>query len=63
MTEICKGGELYEDLSRKGRLTETEAAILMRQLLWCLNYIHEKDIIHRDLKPENILLESKKSYE
>jgi calcium-dependent protein kinase len=57
VTEICKGGELFDDIVNRGKLSEKEAAVLMRQLLMAVNYIHINDIIHRDLKPENILLE------
>lgn len=63
VTEICKGGELYEDVMSKGKISERNAAVLLKQLLWCLNYLHKKNIVHRDLKPENILLEAKKDYD
>lgn len=31
--------------------------MLIKNLLSCINYCHNKGVIHRDLKPENILLE------
>lgn len=37
-------------------LIETEAALIMSQLLDAMNYIHSVGIIHRDLKPENIMI-------
>ena len=59
----CKGGEVYEDLILRGKLSEQDAAALMKQLLYSLKYMHEtKQLIHRDLKPANIMLESKKDY-
>lgn len=29
---------------------------MIKQLLECVNYLHDTGIIHRDLKPENILI-------
>lgn len=60
INRICKGGELNDEITVRGRFTESDAAILMRQVLSCVNYLHQKNIAHRDLKPENILLENNK---
>lgn len=57
VTEICSGGELFDQLIEKGRLEEAEASRIMKQVLACINYCHQHKIVHRDLKPENILLE------
>ena len=62
VTEICKGGELYDEIINKGKLKEVEAATLMRQLLMSVNYMHKNGVMHRDLKPENILMEDSKDY-
>ena len=62
VTEICMGGELYDDIINRGKFKEEEAAILMKQLLMTVNYMHINGVIHRDLKPENILLEANKDY-
>ena len=61
MTEICTGGELYEEINkRKGKgFTEEEAASIIGQLLAAINYCHQNFVVHRDIKPENILLDSK----
>lgn len=56
VTDIYKGGEMFDELEKIGRLTEADAASLMNQLLSCVNYCHQQNIVHRDLKPENILL-------
>lgn len=56
--EICKGGELFDEVQKRGKFTERDAAVLVKQILQCMNYCHSHNIIHRDLKPENVLIES-----
>jgi calcium-dependent protein kinase len=60
VTEICRGGELLDEIQEWGNFIEEDAAVLMRHLLGSVNYCHQKGIVHRDLKPENILLEESK---
>lgn len=57
---LCTGGELYEHIIRRGHFTETDAAILIRDLVSGINSLHQEDILHLDIKPENILFESQK---
>lgn len=63
VTEICKGGELFDEILNKSKFDEKDAAIVMRQLLSAINYCHKKSVVHRDLKPENMLLEHDKDLE
>lgn len=63
VTEICKGGELFDEIQNRKKLTEKEASVLIKQILSCINYCHQNYIMHRDLKPENILLESNKQFD
>ncbi|CAB9501553.1 MAP kinase-activated protein kinase 2 (Fragment) [Seminavis robusta] len=64
VTDIYAGGELYDELEEFGRFNEDDAALLMNNVLSCLNYCHKnKRLAHRDLKPENILLEENKNFE
>jgi len=57
VTDICKGGELFDEILARGKFSEKDASLLMKQVLSCINYCHLNHIVHRDLKPENILLE------
>ena len=44
---ICKGGELFDEIIARGKFTEKDAAILMKQVLSCVNYCHKNLIVHR----------------
>ena len=53
--ELCTGGELIEESSKRKTMDEKHGADVMLQLLSALNHIHASKIIHRDIKPENIM--------
>ena len=63
VTDICKGGELFDEIVARGKFSEKDASLLMKQVLSCINYCHTNHIVHRDLKPENILLEQNKEFD
>ncbi|XP_037083882.1 maternal embryonic leucine zipper kinase-like [Pollicipes pollicipes] len=55
--EYCRGGELFDYIVERDRLTEEEARVFFRQIVSAVAYIHHKGYAHRDLKPENLLLD------
>jgi serine/threonine protein kinase len=56
--EVAEGGDLFEKLSLQQTFNETTCAVLARNLLRPLAYMHEHEVMHRDLKLENILITS-----
>mmetsp|Transcript_41962 Transcript_41962/g.88092 ORF Transcript_41962/g.88092 Transcript_41962/m.88092 type:complete len:415 (+) Transcript_41962:304-1548(+) len=67
VTDLCKGGELFDRIIEKASngdigskcFAEDDAAIVIRQVLEAVSYMHKRGIVHRDIKPENILYETK----
>lgn len=63
MSELARGGELYEQIYTMKNYSEQKTALIMHQLFSAVAFMHSKKVVHRDLKPENILLETKNSNE
>lgn len=57
VTELVRGGELYDDLLAHGVFSERDAQAVTRELAQSLAYLHAQAVVHADVKPENILLE------
>ena len=55
--EYADGGELFNYIVKKKRLSETEACKFYQQIISGIEYLHKQNIVHRDLKPENLLLD------
>ncbi|CAH8622205.1 unnamed protein product [Dicrocoelium dendriticum] len=55
--EHVSGGELFDYLVRRGRLSPKEARRFFKQIISALDFCHSHCICHRDLKPENLLLD------
>ena len=47
MTQLALGGELFDRICEKGRFTEKDAAITIRQVFDAVNYLHQRNIVHR----------------
>eukprot|EP00741_Cyanophora_paradoxa_P023685 tig00021612_g22879.t1 len=56
--EYVSGGELFDYIVQKGRLSEDEARRFFQQIISGVEYCHKHNVVHRDLKPENLLLDS-----
>jgi len=54
--EYCNGGDLDNLREQKGRFTEDEAKMILRQIVNGFRAIYEQKVMHRDLKLANILL-------
>jgi calcium-dependent protein kinase len=61
VTELCQGGELFQEIIDRGPFNENYSAYVMLQILSAINYCHGMKIVHRDLKPENILIAERDS--
>ena len=58
--EFCEGGELFDYIVAKTRISETEACKFFQEIIGGIEYLHKLNIVHRDLKPENLLLDDRK---
>lgn len=54
--EHCAGGDLFDYIVKRRRLSEKEAAHIVKQIISALQALHSVGLVHRDLKPENVLL-------
>ncbi|XP_013587901.1 PREDICTED: CBL-interacting serine/threonine-protein kinase 17-like isoform X2 [Brassica oleracea var. oleracea] len=57
--ECVTGGDLFDRIVSRGKLSETEGRTLFQQLIDGVSYCHNKGVFHRDLKLENVLLDAK----
>ncbi|XP_062208916.1 CBL-interacting protein kinase 1-like isoform X2 [Phragmites australis] len=53
--EYVNGGELFDKIAIKGKLSEHEGRRLFQQLIDGVSYCHDKGVYHRDLKNDGLL--------
>ncbi|GJR38903.1 probable phospholipid-transporting ATPase 4 [Tanacetum coccineum] len=56
--EFINGGELFDKIVNKGKLSERSARRYFQQLIDAIAYCHGNEVYHRYLKPKNLLLDS-----
>ena len=56
VVEMFRGRELFEMIVEKDYFEESKAALIMKQILQVVSYLHSKNIMHRNIKAENILV-------
>ncbi|XP_059637770.1 CBL-interacting serine/threonine-protein kinase 1-like [Cornus florida] len=57
--QYVTGGELFDRIASKGKLSEARGRKLFQQLIDGVSYCHNKGVYHRDLKLENVLVDAK----
>jgi calcium-dependent protein kinase len=50
--ELCEGGELFDRIAERGKMTEKDAAAILRTIVRFIRHCHTMNVIHRDVKPE-----------
>ena len=55
--EHANGGDLFDFVARRGRLSENDARTMFQQLILAVDYCHRKGVASRDIKCENLLLQ------
>lgn len=55
--DLVRGGELFEQIERRGELDTKLARKYFQQLVDGIDYCHRRGVCHRDLKPENLLVD------
>ena len=56
--EVATGGEVYQFVNQRKKLSETMSRRIIYQVIDAISYCHERRVVHRDLKLENVLFES-----
>ncbi|UJR28186.1 hypothetical protein I4U23_009439 [Adineta vaga] len=55
VTELMRGGELFDKIRQEKSLSERESAKIMHVIIKTIEQLHRNSIVHRDLQPRNIM--------
>ncbi|CAF3512394.1 unnamed protein product [Rotaria socialis] len=55
VTELMRGGELFDKIRQEKSLSERESAKIMFVIIKTIEQLHRNSIVHRDLQPRNIM--------
>jgi serine/threonine protein kinase len=58
--ELGAGGDLFQLIQQKGRLSLYESWSIFRQLVSAVAHAHAQGFVHRDIKPENVFMSEDK---
>ncbi|KAG6976310.1 hypothetical protein JG688_00001467 [Phytophthora aleatoria] len=59
VTELARGGELFEQIVAYGSFPELKARDVAREMASALSFLHRHGLVHKDIKPENILMSAR----
>nr|Q8GVC7.1 RecName: Full=Serine/threonine-protein kinase PKZ1; Short=Pipkz1; AltName: Full=Cleavage-associated kinase [Phytophthora infestans]AAM21157.1 cleavage-associated kinase [Phytophthora infestans] len=59
VTELARGGELFEQIVAYGSFPELKARDVAREMASALSFMHRHGLVHKDVKPENILMSAR----
>ncbi|CAI5736214.1 unnamed protein product [Peronospora destructor] len=59
ITELARGGDLFEQVVTYGSLSETKVQQVSREMASALSFLHRHGLVHKDIKPENVLLSAR----
>lgn len=72
VTDLCKGGELFDRICERGNYYEKDAAQIVRTVTESVAFLHDLGVVHRgmlrithpvpDLKPENLLFRDRSEH-
>jgi len=58
--ELATGKKILDFIENIDYFCERQAAMIMKQILSCANYLHSQKIIHQNIFPDSIVMESQK---